>query len=667
MPRTKELQVSIAIKALDLFSAPMKAVATQLSAINDKVRQFQVEAFKNSSIQRFKESFRGLGNTVKDSLSLTGILGVGNAFKNVFTTIQNSFQSLTRILGRVSFFLAGLGFGAFQSIKNFIENTDGLARAARNLGLSAEALHRWRLSAELAGVSGESLQKVLRKIAIFEAHADAGNSVAKLALYQLGVRKFRDLQGNLLPTQQLLTQMAETLSKFKNPQQALARLSAIFGRNAYDAYALLGGGFSKDSEKRKLQQQRWRDDQQKIAQISFNPGEKDLDRGSNLRRSLMFAKMSMGAGLDRFMSALAPLLTQVLDRLISLWIKNKEAFGQWADEFTNTKLPQAVQMLSQVFEGVKLVLSPLLWTLRQLNAMFGVTGTTALVVGTIVGLPLVSAFVKLYAAIGSCALKLSSLLINFTPLGSLVGFALTALNGLITALVALDFWLTSTIPLVGRFIMPVAGVLAFAMVLYELIANLEGVRNTFTRMYNWLEAHSWVKLFFPLLYLPHLIVKHWDTLKPYFERVAAFFASIGEKIAQFANFLAGDQVFLGASGHPTSSGKEADKSFAPKGDSKISQSKFNKKSIYKKEDFDMSVFSTSYGKTDKEKKQSTSDEKEKQTPQHHQSVKQEIVGKVQIEFVNAPEGIKVRKAGGSSSFQGINLIDILGVTSAGAA
>lgn len=142
-------------------------------------------------------------------------------------------------IGYVSaaFGAAAVGIAAF--LKHGFEAGEQLAKTANTLNITTEALASLRLSAELAGVSTEQLDKLAGKMEVNIGKAALQGGKAAEAFTRLGLN-VADLAK--LPADQQMGKIADALLKVDNAAVRSALRVAIFGKAATDLAPVLDKG-----------------------------------------------------------------------------------------------------------------------------------------------------------------------------------------------------------------------------------------------------------------------------------------------------------------------------------------------------------------------------------------------------------------------------------------
>lgn len=166
--------------------------------------------------------------------------------KTAFDSIKRGLGGLTDTARRVSGMLANLGvavsavgFGAM--IRSSLDSADALDEMSQRVGISVEALSTLRPAAELSGVSAESFEAGLRRLATSMFEASTGSDEAARRFTALGIA-VRNQDGSLRATDQVLLDLADRFKAMPDGAEKSALAVQIFGRSGAELIPLLNQG-----------------------------------------------------------------------------------------------------------------------------------------------------------------------------------------------------------------------------------------------------------------------------------------------------------------------------------------------------------------------------------------------------------------------------------------
>jgi hypothetical protein len=152
-------------------------------------------------------------------------------------------------LGKVAGTVAAFGAAAVAAaaaiavgVKRAIDSADKLDEVAEKVGLSVTALSELQYAAKITGVSFEGLQTgVVRLTRAMSDVAKGGESDAAKAFQVLGI-EVQNADGSLRSSADVLGDIAQKFSEFKDGAEKTALAVAIFGRSGADMIPLLNQG-----------------------------------------------------------------------------------------------------------------------------------------------------------------------------------------------------------------------------------------------------------------------------------------------------------------------------------------------------------------------------------------------------------------------------------------
>jgi len=183
--------------------------------------------------------------TQQMKIDLTAKDKTGNAFRSLNARLEKTrkvAKSVVGVVAKVGAAAVALGAGLVVATKKALEFADGIAKTADKVGLSTDALQKYRYAADLAGVSNGDLDKAFDKLnkSIGETIND-GTGAAFDAFTQLGLQA--DLaSGKLRGTEPVFLAVADAISKVKDQRQRAALLADLFGRSGTKLAVLMKNG-----------------------------------------------------------------------------------------------------------------------------------------------------------------------------------------------------------------------------------------------------------------------------------------------------------------------------------------------------------------------------------------------------------------------------------------
>ncbi len=248
-------------------------------------------------IKRMNKSVSGFSRNTKKS------------FRGVGASIGNMRGLLT---GALTIFTSG---AIAKGITSFAKSGDEIAKTARQIGLSAEALQELRFAADRSGVSSEKFSDAMKKLNKNVGDLRAGTGMLTTYLNKSNP-KLKEQLKNAKSNEEAFNLLTDALSKIKNPMDRAALAQAAFGRSGQDLIIMTENGVDGIEALRKEA----RAYGGVISNDAAKKSEKFVDSLTNMKASLNGLKNN----------ALIPLMNQLqplIDRTTKWISKNKELIG----------------------------------------------------------------------------------------------------------------------------------------------------------------------------------------------------------------------------------------------------------------------------------------------------------------------------------------------------
>jgi len=171
-------------------------------------------------------SIKRLGN------SMQGVQGRVKNLRMAMSGLNKTFATLGLILSA----------GAFvRMVKGSIDAADAFGKLEIQTGIAANTLQAYVNAGKLAGVSQETIEKGLRRLAQSMREADQGVATYKDAFDDLGI-SVRNTNGTLKTNQQVLGEISDKFSQMEDGVTKSAIAMEIFGRSGSQMVNLLNEG-----------------------------------------------------------------------------------------------------------------------------------------------------------------------------------------------------------------------------------------------------------------------------------------------------------------------------------------------------------------------------------------------------------------------------------------
>ena len=167
---------------------------------------------------------------------------LGNSMQGVAGRVKNlrlAMGGLNKTFATFGLIISG---GAFVGlVKGAIDSADAFGKMSDQTGIAANTLQAYVNAGKLAGVSQETIDKGLRRLAQSMREADQGVATYKDSFDALGI-SVRTVNGEFKTNQQVLGEIADRFANMENGATKAAIAMEIFGRSGASLINLLNGG-----------------------------------------------------------------------------------------------------------------------------------------------------------------------------------------------------------------------------------------------------------------------------------------------------------------------------------------------------------------------------------------------------------------------------------------
>ena len=173
---------------------------------------------------------------------------LGNSMQGVAARVKNlrlAMGGLNKTFATFGLIISG---GAFVGlVKGAIDSADSFGKLSDQTGIAANTLQAYVNAGKLAGVSQETIDKGLRRLAQSMREADQGVATYKDSFDALGI-SVRTVDGTFKTNEQVLGEVADRFSQMENGATKAAIAMEIFGRSGASLINLLNGGAASLTE-----------------------------------------------------------------------------------------------------------------------------------------------------------------------------------------------------------------------------------------------------------------------------------------------------------------------------------------------------------------------------------------------------------------------------------
>jgi hypothetical protein len=250
--------------------------------------------------------------------------------------IENFASSINKIVAGVA------GFFAVNAVGHFFNRTTmqiaNIGKAAHSLGISTTALQEFNYAAEKSGVPLDILEDSLKEIQIRAKDAAMGSGEAAEALQLLqGFSPFDD-DGQVLPVEDLIPQLADTLKELPQSDQ-LWVADALFGDQGYQMLKMLKDGSAGLKNMR-----------QEAKELGYVMSDDTVTSAIKFRQAITKLKTTAAGMIRGVLKDFLPLMTGFMESFAAMWQSLSTTFA---------KLNKNTTVMRTAFIALGLVLTAL--------------------------------------------------------------------------------------------------------------------------------------------------------------------------------------------------------------------------------------------------------------------------------------------------------------------
>lgn len=372
----KGFPLAVVIKAVDQLTGPLRAMMGKVRGITAGIGGHLRGLADRGGLPILAARFKGVASAAGEVAKRTALIGAGIA-------------SMAVIAGGA---LTGLGLA-------YADATGAIGDLAEQTGASRERIQELNYGAQLTGASIEDVSSGLQSFSKNIGLAVAGTGKAKDVLKGFGIA-LKDSNGRVKSTDALLGDVADKLSRVKDPTLQAAAASRIFGGSGAKLLPMLKDG--------RAGLQGFADEARKLGLVI---GEDAVRDGEAFGDALDRMKLSFSGIRNVVGAAVTPALTKLTDKLTDLVIKYRPQIEAFANTFAANLpgyLEQAATMAGELADGLRPVGNAIAWLVDNFGGANVILGT----IGTMIAAVVVPALVSLGSAIYALGAALLA-----TPIG----------------------------------------------------------------------------------------------------------------------------------------------------------------------------------------------------------------------------------------------------------
>ena len=271
--------------------------------------------------------------------------------------------------------ISGLAAATAAAVKSIVNMADETTKLAQKTGIAMRELQELAHVANLSGVSVGELQTAVGRLTRgMSDFARGGTSESARALKALGI-EIKNTDGTLKSSSQVLEQVAEKFSGYRDGAEKTALAIAIFGRAGANMIPMLNGGKAAIIEARKELEQ--------FGAVASDSLGRDSER--------------LNDNLSRLGTFLQGIGVQIAERVVPALANASDALVQWLRESgAAVAVGNALGAMFQNLEAIVTVAA------AALLALFGPALVASIIAITkLIGVGLVAAFGTLAAVIAA--------------------------------------------------------------------------------------------------------------------------------------------------------------------------------------------------------------------------------------------------------------------------
>ncbi|TCS71978.1 putative nucleic acid-binding Zn-ribbon protein [Sulfuritortus calidifontis] len=165
--------------------------------------------------------------------------GAFDAVKRGLGGLADAARSVNGVLAGLGVALSAAGLGAM--VKSALESADALNKLSQRVGITVESLSTLVPAAELSGVSAQTFETGLKKLATAMLEAATGSEESARRFAALGVA-FQDQDGRLRATDAVLLDLADRFQAMPDGAQKSALAVQLFGKSGSELIPFLNQG-----------------------------------------------------------------------------------------------------------------------------------------------------------------------------------------------------------------------------------------------------------------------------------------------------------------------------------------------------------------------------------------------------------------------------------------
>jgi hypothetical protein len=240
----------------------------------------------------------------------------------------------------------GEGASLFGLAESTADAGVGFKRTAEEVGTTTQKLQELNYAAKQWDMKPEAVQVGLSRISRMAVQAAQGSTEAIRSLSMAGVTNFRDAHGNMLRSDELLTQVAAKFKTMANDSMKAGLAVQVFGRGGKELMPLLNRMGPEFDEMAK-----------RGRELGYVMGEEAIEASEKFKESTNQVRAMLTGLRNTIGVALMPAIERMVDDVIKWYEANREVINSQIVEFAH----QLSDVVRGAFQMVTLLADGTMW------------------------------------------------------------------------------------------------------------------------------------------------------------------------------------------------------------------------------------------------------------------------------------------------------------------
>lgn len=328
-------------------------------------------------VDKTKTNFQRLRSAIKKASSGAHLKKLKAQIAQVKTAAMGIGAGFRQSARRAAYF-AGIATAAIGGlVAKSAAYGDNVAKTAKKLNLSAEALQELRHAADLSGIAQEKFDGGMLKFQKRLGETVAGIGYAKDIYKDLGIQ-VEDTNGVIRPTEELFGEVADKLIGMEDKTKRTRYAMELFGRSGADMVLMMQDG-SAGIEK-------MREEARKLGGVMSSEAAATSEQFVD---TMARTKQVIGGVVRELGVALMPAIMDLAKRLQAFIKENRPAIRSFFKSLAEG-IPMAINKLIKFVQNMRKKLAPVFdWLGRVINSI-GWENSSMIAMGAFIGGPFIA-------------------------------------------------------------------------------------------------------------------------------------------------------------------------------------------------------------------------------------------------------------------------------------